>query len=141
MIHYIQNYIRKMTSLRAPVSMSILSWGSTPLGSTTSPRTAYRSRRLFCKSHLSLILSRLLSESNPLCWASIRFCITAPCIFFLSIHAGLRLFGEKIWKTVLPWISKAKSAANPHERGFRLIFQAGGPAFLRSAAFSPPADN
>ena len=38
-----------------------------------SPRTVYRSRRLFCKSHLSLILSRLLSESNPLRWASIRF--------------------------------------------------------------------
>ena len=27
----------------------------------------------FCKSHLSLILSRLLSKSNPLRWASIRF--------------------------------------------------------------------
>ncbi len=32
----------------------------------TSPRTAYRSRRLFCKSRLSLTLSKLLSESNPL---------------------------------------------------------------------------
>ena len=32
----------------------------------TSPRTPYRSRRLFFKSHLSLILSRLLSKSQPL---------------------------------------------------------------------------
>ncbi len=47
--------------------------GSSPVTGTTSPRTAYRSRRLFCKSHLSLILSRLLSESNPLRRASIRF--------------------------------------------------------------------
>ena len=34
-------------------------------------------------------------------------------------------------------MSKAKSAAKPHKRGFRLIFQAGGPAFLRSAALFP----
>ena len=40
--------------------------GSSPSGSTTSLRTAYRSQRLFCKSHFSLILSQLLSESNPL---------------------------------------------------------------------------
>ena len=40
---------------------------------TTSPRTTYRSRRLFCKSHFSLILSRLLSKSNPLRWASIWY--------------------------------------------------------------------
>ena len=32
----------------------------------TSLRTAYRSQRLFCKSRFSLILSQLLSESNPL---------------------------------------------------------------------------
>ena len=32
----------------------------------TSPRTSYRSRRLFYKIHLSLILSRLLSKSQPL---------------------------------------------------------------------------
>ena len=30
-----------------------------------------------------------------------------------------------------------KSAAKPPKRGFRLIFQAGGPAFLRSAALFP----
>ena len=47
--------------------------GSSPATGTTSPRTSYRSRRLFCKSHLSLILSRLLSKSNPLRWASIWF--------------------------------------------------------------------
>ena len=35
-------------------------------GLDTSLRTAYRSQRLFCKSHFSLILSQLLSESNPL---------------------------------------------------------------------------
>ena len=40
--------------------------GSSPSVSTTSLRTAYRSQRLFCKSHFSLILSQLLSESNPL---------------------------------------------------------------------------
>ena len=34
-------------------------------------------------------------------------------------------------------MSKAKSAAKPHKRGLRLIFQAGGPAFLRSAALFP----
>lgn len=34
-------------------------------------------------------------------------------------------------------MSKAKSAEKPHKRGFRLIFQAGGPAFLRSAALFP----
>ena len=45
--------------------------GSSPTTGTTSPRTSYRSRRLFCKSHLSLILSRLLSKPNPLRWASI----------------------------------------------------------------------
>ena len=40
--------------------------GSNPTRCATSPRTSYRSRRLFYKSHLSLILSRLLSKSNPL---------------------------------------------------------------------------
>lgn len=34
-------------------------------------------------------------------------------------------------------MSKAKSAEKPHKRGFRLIFQVGGPAFLRSAALFP----
>lgn len=34
-------------------------------------------------------------------------------------------------------MSKAKSAVKPHEGGFRLIFQVGGPAFLRSAALFP----
>ena len=34
-------------------------------------------------------------------------------------------------------MSKAKSPAKPHKRGFRLIFQVGGPAFLRSAALFP----
>ena len=57
--------------------------------------------------------------------------------FFLSIHAGLRAFGQKIRKTVLPWMSRAKSPVKPHKRGFCLIFQAGGPAFLRSAALFP----
>ena len=40
--------------------------GSSPVTGTTSPRTSYRSRRLFYKSHLSLILSRLLSKPQPL---------------------------------------------------------------------------
>ena len=40
-------------------------WGSSPHARTTSPRTTYRSRRLFYKSHLSLILSRLLSKPDP----------------------------------------------------------------------------
>ena len=44
--------------------------GSTPASRTTSPRTTYRSRRLFCKSHLSLILSRLLSKPDPLALGS-----------------------------------------------------------------------
>ena len=37
----------------------------------TSSRTAYRSRRLFFKSHLSLIPSLLLSKCDPLRWARI----------------------------------------------------------------------
>ena len=40
--------------------------GSNPTRCATSPRTTYRSRRLFYKSHLSLILSRLLSKPDPL---------------------------------------------------------------------------
>ena len=40
---------------------------------TTSSRTAYRSRRLFYKSHRSLIPSLLLSKPNPLRWASVWF--------------------------------------------------------------------
>ena len=44
--------------------------GSTPASRTTSPRTTYRSRRLFCKSHLSLILSRLLPKPDPLALGS-----------------------------------------------------------------------
>ena len=47
--------------------------GSNPVTRTTSPRTAYRSRRLFCKSHRSFILSHRLSKSNPLRWVSIWF--------------------------------------------------------------------
>ncbi len=47
--------------------MNTFSDGSSTLpASTTSPRTSYRSRRLFYKSHLSLILSRLLSKPDPL---------------------------------------------------------------------------
>ena len=37
-----------------------------PSPAPSSPRTIWRSRRLFLKSHLSLILSRLLSKSQPL---------------------------------------------------------------------------
>ena len=44
-----------------------------PFVSTTSLRTAYRSQRLFIKSHFSLILSQLLSKPKPLCWASVWF--------------------------------------------------------------------
>ncbi len=50
-----------------------------------SPRTPYRSRRLFMlrrKSRLSLISSRLLSKPNPLCWASVWFWGRAV-LFFL----------------------------------------------------------
>lgn len=38
---------------------------------STSPRTSYRSRRLFCKNRLSLILSQLLSQSTRC--AGLRF--------------------------------------------------------------------
>ena len=81
----------------------------------------------------SLLLSSLLLPLflSPFCTYNSIFQIHP------SIHAGLRAFGRKIRKTVLPWMSKAKSAAKPHKRGFRLIFQAGGPAFLRSAALFP----
>ena len=48
-------------------------WGSSPHARTTSPRTTYRSRRLFYKSHLSLILSRLLSKSQPLHWVAVWY--------------------------------------------------------------------
>ena len=40
--------------------------GSNPSRCAMSPRTTYRSRRLFYKSHLSLILLRLLSKPDPL---------------------------------------------------------------------------
>ena len=50
--------------------------GSSPTTRTTSSRTSYRSRRLFIlKSHRSFTTSLLLSESNPLRWASIRFLV------------------------------------------------------------------
>ena len=58
--------------------------GSIPFTCSTSPRTAYRSRRLFCKSHLSLILPRLLSESNPLTLGFDSVFIAAPGIFFVN---------------------------------------------------------
>ena len=45
--------------------------GSNPRWVTTSSRTAYRSRRLFYKSHLSLIPSLLLTKPNPLRWAPV----------------------------------------------------------------------
>ena len=43
-----------------------MTWVSFLSTQPTSPRTSYRSRRLFYKSHLSLILSRLLSKPQPL---------------------------------------------------------------------------
>ena len=47
----------------------------------------------FCKSHLSLILSRLLSKSNPLRWASIwfwaRLPITGTAPLFFIVPARL----------------------------------------------------
>ena len=54
-------------------------WGSSPHARTTSPRTTYRSRRLFYKSHLSLILSRLLSKPDRYRWAPVwvRRCAAA----------------------------------------------------------------
>ena len=48
-------------------------WSSNLQRVTTSSRTAYRSRRLFYKSHLSRIPSLLLSKPNPLHWASVWF--------------------------------------------------------------------
>ncbi len=48
--------------------------GSNPSRCATSPRTTYRSRRLFYKSHLSLILSRLLSKPDPLSPVWVRRC-------------------------------------------------------------------
>ena len=50
----------------ASIRLFILIGVSFFVNATTSLRTAYRSQRLFCKSHFSLILSQLLSESNPL---------------------------------------------------------------------------
>lgn len=41
---------------------------ATPPSSTTSPQAPYRLRRLFFKSHRALILLRLLSKPQPLCW-------------------------------------------------------------------------
>ena len=59
--------------------------GSSPSVSTTSLRTAYRSQRLFCKSHFSLILSQLLSKSNPLSLGFDSVFYPDWGIFFLSI--------------------------------------------------------
>ena len=59
-------YIKRLFARSAAKSRSSnLRW------STTSSRTAYRSRRLFIKSHRSFIPALLLSKSNPLHWASI----------------------------------------------------------------------
>ena len=51
-----------------------------------SSRTMYRSRRLFCKSHLSLILSQLLSELNPLLLGFNSVFLSQVCVSFLSMH-------------------------------------------------------
>ena len=56
----------ELVDMRDLGSRAFRRWGSSPHARTTSPRTTYRSRRLFYKSHLSLILSRLLSKPDPL---------------------------------------------------------------------------
>ena len=57
---------------------------------STSSRTAYRSRRLFYKSHRSLIPSLLLSKPDPLRWAPVWFAALRAalfldlCVFFVN---------------------------------------------------------
>ena len=80
--------------------------GSSPFESTTSPRTAYRSRRLFVKVTSHSFCRGSFPNRTRLRWASIRFLLqlrasflsTQPMKgrqekcqpFFLRIHAGLR---------------------------------------------------
>ena len=66
------------------------SGGSKLKESATSSRTAYRSRRLFYKSHRSLIPSLLLSKPDPLRWAPVWFAALRAalfldlCVFFVN---------------------------------------------------------
>lgn len=96
--------------------------GSIPLISTTSLRTAYRSQRLFCKSHFSLILSQLLSESNPLRWASIRVFVLTLGIFFVSMPGKPDIVGFPGF-FCLPgtWRNRLPSACFPLQRAFSPI--------------------
>ena len=92
-------------------------WGSSPHARTTSPRTTYRSRRLFYKSHLSLILSRLLSKPDPL---SLGSGLGPPLRggFFLSQENidFNRLFQKGrhgLWSCLPFWVPAAEGGLHP----------------------------
>ena len=93
---------------------------------TTSLRTPYRSRRLFFKSHLSFILLRLLSELNPLRWASIWFLLQLRVSFLSTLptsprttYRSRRLFGKSHFSLIL---SRLLSEFEPAALCFDSVF-------------------
>ena len=54
-------------SARKTVRWTVFQSAGTPAISTTSSQASYRLRRLFCKSHLALILLRLLFPTKSRC--------------------------------------------------------------------------
>ena len=92
-------------------------WGSSPHARTTSPRTTYRSRRLFYKSHLSLILSRLLSKPDPLSLGSglgppLRggFVLSQENIDFNRLFQKGR---HGLWSCLPFWVPAAEGGLHP----------------------------
>ena len=67
--------------------------------SHTSLRTAYRSQRLFYESHFSLILSQLLSKSNPLSLGldSVFYPDGGIFLSILSRRRGLRIVRDGVF--------------------------------------------
>lgn len=57
--------------------------------------------------------------------------------FFLVFMRVCGLLDGKSEKRFYRGCPRQNPQRNPHKRGFRLIFQVGGPAFLRSAALFP----
>ena len=79
-----------------------------PSPAPSSPRTPYRSRRLFLKSHLSLILSRLLSKSQPL-------------MLGCDLVLGINLTKQHPYCFVLTYNNTPKALKNQSFRGVFLL--------------------
>ena len=90
----------------------------------TSSRTAYRSRRLFYKSHRSLIPSLLLSKPDPLRWAPVWFAALRAALFWISASFSSTHAKTKGHPFGCPFVlgSAAQRAASP------LGFQCSGSA-------------